>query len=708
MKHYQLNMKYILIWLSFMIFNIAQAQDPSSMGLFGDYETVSIATGAKKALHLAPSVATVITAEDIKAIGATSLDEALESVPGLHVTLSFNRLNSVYSFRGIHAGQNPQVLLLLNGVPLRQLFSGARPNNLRLPVSNIARIEVIRGPGSAVYGADAFAGVINVITYQAGNNGNTEAGVKGGSFNRKGGWASTAGQLGEWNILFNLESDKSDGDRGRVVQSDLQQAYFDAKYVTSASHAPGALDTRYDILTSQLSLSNQKWNIDFWQYRNKDAGVGPGAAQVLDPTGSQDTKLYMFDILYQSDNYGAWNWEGETSYLYGKSKSHFVLFPDGSRLPIGADGNINVSSLNNVDFTDGMIGNPVTTDEQATVEFRSYYQGWANHHWRFSLGAQRHKLKARSTQNFGTGVINGLETSVDGSLTDVSGTSNIYIPNREREIYYVSLQDEWLFQSDWEMTYGIRIDKYSDFGNTVNPRLALVWATDLNLTSKLLYGRAFRAPSFNELYAINNPSILGNPDLKPETIDTVELVFNYRLNNENRIQLDLFRYDIDDLIQYVRDDSGTSFTTQNTEGIEGYGYEIEGHWNVINTVLINTNYSWQLSRYKLTGQLVTDTPQKEFYLETRWLFIPQWHIGLEGYRVFDRKRSPTDTRTEIADYSWVNLTLRHKVKNSGWSLTGSIRNLTDEDAREPSNGRIADDYPLEGQSFYTEIRYQWE
>ena len=149
-----------------------------------------------------------------------------------------------------------------------------------------------------------------------------------------------------------------------------------------------------------------------------------------------------------------------------------------------------------------------------------------------------------------------------------SGTSNIYIPNREREIYYVSLQDEWLFQSDWEMTYGIRIDKYSDFGNTVNPRLALVWATDLNLTSKLLYGRAFRAPSFNELYAINNPSILGNPDLKPETIDTVELVFNYRLNNENRIQLDLFRYDIDDLIQYVRDDSGTSFTTQNTEGID--------------------------------------------------------------------------------------------------------------------------------------------
>jgi outer membrane receptor protein involved in Fe transport len=54
------------------------------------------------------------------------------------------------------------------------------------------------------------------------------------------------------------------------------------------------------------------------------------------------------------------------------------------------------------------------------------------------------------------------------------------------------------------------------------PRAALVWAMDYNLTAKLLYGRAFRAPSFVEMYAINNPAALGNPNLKPETTDTWE------------------------------------------------------------------------------------------------------------------------------------------------------------------------------------------
>jgi len=704
--HYSKSHIHFLLF-SLVLSNAVQAQDPNLEMLYGDHETVSIATGAETLIHLAPAVATVITAEDINILGATALDEVLESVPGLHVGLAFNRLNSNYSVRGIHTSQTPQVLLLLNGVPVRQLFSGSRPNNLRMPVSNIKRVEVIRGPGSAVYGADAFAGVINVITYRPGDMLNTKAGLRGGSFDRKGGWFTSSGQLGDWNILFNIESDKSDGDRGRVVNSDLQTT-FDNIYGSSASNAPGALDTRYDILTSQLSLGNRKWTIDFWHSQNKDAGVGPGLAQALDPTGRQDTELYQLNALYKSDNSGAWSWEGQTSYLYGKSKSHFVLFPAGSRLPIGADGNVNVSSLNNVDFTDGMIGNPVTTDEQTTVELRSYFQGWANHHWRFSLGAQDHRLKAKETKNFGPGVINGSTTPIDGSLTDVSGTSNIYIPDRERQIYYVSLQDEWQFQSDWEMTYGVRVDRYSDFGNTVNPRLAMVWSMDYDLTSKLLYGRAFRAPSFSELYAINNPTILGNPDLKPETIDTIELVFDYHINQSDQLQLGLFKYDVDDLIQYVPDGSGTSSTAQNTTGIEGYGYELEAHWKITNNLLINSNYSWQLSRYKDTNQIVADAPQKQFYLETRWQFIPQWHIGLEGYRVFDRKRSSTDTRAGIADYTWVNLTLRHSIRNSGWSLTGSIRNLTDEDAREPSNGRIADDYPLEGQSLYMETRYQWK
>ena len=91
------------------------------MLLYEDEETISIATGTQKPIHLAPSVASVITAKDIEKAGITTLDEALEMVAGLHVGMSFNRLNSIYSIRGIHTQNNPQVLLMMNGTSGMQI-----------------------------------------------------------------------------------------------------------------------------------------------------------------------------------------------------------------------------------------------------------------------------------------------------------------------------------------------------------------------------------------------------------------------------------------------------------------------------------------------------------------------------------------------------------------------------------------------------------
>ena len=98
------------------------------------------ATGSQIPVHLAPSVATVITKEDIKEIGATTLSEILETVPGLHVSPSSNAfLSSIWSIRGIHTSVNPQTLLLINGVPLQQPQTGARPYTYRMPVAMISR-----------------------------------------------------------------------------------------------------------------------------------------------------------------------------------------------------------------------------------------------------------------------------------------------------------------------------------------------------------------------------------------------------------------------------------------------------------------------------------------------------------------------------------------------------------------------------------------
>ena len=132
---------------------LAQAEEEELAMAYGDKSFVSIATGSRQPIARAPSVASVITSEDIKAIGAADLDEVLETVPGIHVARSPLGYNPIYTIRGIYSQYNPQVLMLVNGIPITGVIFGDRSNIWGgMPVENISRIEVIRGPGSAIYG----------------------------------------------------------------------------------------------------------------------------------------------------------------------------------------------------------------------------------------------------------------------------------------------------------------------------------------------------------------------------------------------------------------------------------------------------------------------------------------------------------------------------------------------------------------------------
>jgi outer membrane receptor for ferrienterochelin and colicins len=100
--------------------------------LYGDKSFISIATGAKQSTSRAPAVATVITAEDIAATGARNVDEALQAVPGMHVSVGYI-YDPVYAIRGVHTKYNPQVLMLLNGVPLTNPYLGNRGDGWAQP-----------------------------------------------------------------------------------------------------------------------------------------------------------------------------------------------------------------------------------------------------------------------------------------------------------------------------------------------------------------------------------------------------------------------------------------------------------------------------------------------------------------------------------------------------------------------------------------------
>lgn len=684
---------------------MAQAGEDLSL-LYGDEESVSIATGAIKPIRLAPSVASVLTADEINNSGATTLDEILTQVPGLYVGISpFNRLNPNWSIRGISTDQTPQVLLLRDGVPISHFYNGARPNLFHLPLAGVERIEVIRGPGSAIYGADAYAGVINVITRTATALAGSQAGGRVGSFDRRDAWLQHGNRLGDWNLGLNFEFAHADGDKNRRIDSDLQKI-LDPIFGTNASQAPGALSTGYDVLNATLRLDHGPWDISLWHWRLMAAGVGAGAAQALDPGGRQDTDLSQIDVHYRTRHDETWNSDVRFNYRALNDRPKFVLFPAGAILPIGSDGNIDMTSSNLVTFTDGVLGQPAVFDRFAELAWTTLFGGWTDHQWRIGVGVKLEDERAEEKKNFGPGVIDGSISPVDGSLTDVTGTANIFLPDNQRTVKYLSLQDEWQFAPDWQLTAGLRYDHYSDFGATLNPRLALVWSTRHDLTSKFMYGRAFRAPSFGEMHARNNPVVLGNANLKPETIDSWELAFDHRPRPGLTNRINLFRYQVKDLIDYVA--AGGVSTAQNVQDRDGHGLELETEWKVLPMLRVEASYAWQHSQDAHTGQAVANTPGQMAALRATWQASPHWTLALQSQWLADFKRAAGDGRAPLDDYALTQLTLRHPLADKRFELAASVSNLFDQDARAPSlaNSGITQDYPLPGRAMWLELRYR--
>ena len=168
----------------------ASAEDLMDLSLdeLGAIAVTSIATGTSKPIYQSAAVTSVITAEQIKSMGATELHEVLETVPGVHASLQENTYDYSYSMRGIRNTQNSQVLMLLNGTRITTPFQGTLMTGTELPIEAIQQVEVIRGPGSALYGADAFAGVINIITKKAKDIDGTALGARAGDHGTQSGW----------------------------------------------------------------------------------------------------------------------------------------------------------------------------------------------------------------------------------------------------------------------------------------------------------------------------------------------------------------------------------------------------------------------------------------------------------------------------------------------------------------------------------------
>lgn len=678
--------------------------------IYGGEEMVSIASGYKQPISKTPSIATVITAEDIKQIGATDIDEALETVPGLHVERNTIGYNPVYTFRGIFSQFNQQVLMMINGIPITNSYTGSRSEAWSgMPIRDIARIEIVRGPGSAVYGADAFAGVINVITKSKQDIEGTEVGGRIGSFDTYDGWALHGDEWAGFDVALSFEYHKTNG-QNSIIDSD-QQSQFDRQFGTRASLAPGPVNLSRDNIDARLDLARGHWRFRGGLQHRSDLGIGSGVAQALDPVNRYASDRWNADITYHNADIENWQLTSQASYFETSQEieRNLTLFPAGTTLPIGANGQIGAGGL--VTFPNGYIGNPEVWERHVRISQSIAYSGLQQHQLRGGIGFNYDSLfKARVSQNFGIDPYTAttIPSQPGTPLIDVSDTSSTFIPTVSRTVAFAFFQDQWNFANDWNLTAGARYDRYSDFGNTFNPRAALVWEARYDLTAKLMYGSAFRAPSFQEMYIINNPTQIGNPTLKPERMENIEFGFDYRPLEGLRLGWNFFNFWWDDIIRFVPNGNATTATAQNTGTQHGYGTELEAEWQASEVLKLVGNYAYQESRDETLNHDAGYAPHHQVYLRLNWEFLPEWHFSPQAKWIVGRERSSGDARSPVADYTWVDLTLRRQNLAKHFEVAFSVRNLFDVVAREPSlagnpSASIPNDLPLASRSFFGEI-----
>ncbi|OFZ22543.1 MAG: hypothetical protein A2X94_03555 [Bdellovibrionales bacterium GWB1_55_8] len=658
----------------------------------------SIATGTRKSISEAPAVASVVTSQDIEEAGATTFEEALEMVPGLHVAFSGQVGAPKYVIRGISTLFNPQTLVLINGVPITSIVRGDRSSRMGvLPVKMISKIELIRGPGSALYGADALAGVINVITKTASDIQGTKAGGGIGSFGTHKAWLFHSEEIGELKASIMADYRDTKGHRKTILED--AQTSLDRALGTSASLAPGPMSLIEKGLAVFLDVEKSKWRLRGSYYGKSNLGSGPGVAQALDPKARESLSRSTIELSFHEPEISEyWNFTSRLAYFHGKQE----LDKDLTIFPPGAD-------LGNGVFPDGMIGNPEFWERQIRFDNSALYTGVENHGIRGGAGYYfGHLYRVQESKNFTPSFAPLPE------LTDVTDTASIYIPEKSRNSLYGYIQDEWRFSDNWELTLGARYDHYSDFGGTFNPRAALVWTTTPELTAKLLYGRAFRSPTFAELYTMNNPINIGNPNLDPELIDVYELAWLYQFTSAWHAGLNLFHYEVSDLINFVRDPIGT-VTAQNSGTQTANGFEFETKFRPHRNFFITGNYSFAKTKDENSGKPAGDYPNHQLYLRDDWVFAPNWTWSNQLNWVGAQDRTPSDPRAALNSYARVDVILRRSGVFRKFDFTASIRNVFDADIREPSSGpgptattaAIPHDLPQAGRSIYTEVSYNF-
>ncbi len=652
-----------------------------------DLGTISVVSGYEQDIKQAPAVVKVFDREDIDKYGFISLGDALQRVPGFHVSPSSDATATVTSSRGITS----RILIMFDGVETATGSVNSFGNLNNIPLFGVERIEIMKGPNSAVFGADAVLGVINLVSSSAAAQ-DSRAGVVLGNNSTGGVYGLSVGKIGEQRLSLYASHFQSKG-LNPTIEID-RQSIIDQQIGTRTSLAPGSADNNRELNEARAIYDiNDYLKLRLHYYKQQSLGTGVGFFQALDPDGTSE-----FSALTSSLNFnkkvGGWLLDADLIYYDINSNADFSLLPNNS---LGL-------------FPTGVNQRLVVQEKRAKFQFSAFTE------------VNKHKIRTgfayldsefvnkADIRNFT--FIPGVVFPVPvGQSLEFKDTPAALFQDLDYSLTSAFISDEWNFSNDWILTTGLRIDKFSNIGSTTNPRVALTWNQSVNTTFKLLYGQAFRPPSATNVGSNGFAVALGNRELDPSTLRMLELIAEHRFNSRLEASASFFSYELIDLIGVVpseRSPNGLEFVNLDTRQ-KGKGFETQITWRPLESISITPSWSYtdndDESQSNASNRFI---PKNLYKLDIDYAVLNNWNVLLTAQHVAGRKRTLTDRRNPVDDYTLVNLGLYKKALVKNLSASLSVSNIFNEDAREPISDVIINDYPVaNGRSLNLNFTYQF-
>ena len=645
-------------------------------------EATYIATKTKLNADYVPGTVTLISGEQLKSLGINNLAEqnAFDAIVGFDSsTLSLRGAGSIYGSQGNKIKwmiNNKSISSELLGMPKM----GVGQLVLPIPTDAIDRIEIIRGPGSAIYGGNAIYGVINIITKKGKNSlFTTLSRTESDKFGRSIGAYGTF-EDNDLKISTVVSLEKNDGWNFSAESQSLSEK----------GNLPNA--NRNNLIMADISYKN----FDFWAYRleanNDYSRIGWDPTNNLPPNNSEPVQTNTYTMLGMQSKYNL-----------------------ASNIELTAKVGLNQYT----NFADILFDTlPRTIDY---VESTKYAEATAE----TTIGSNR--LIA--------GIYTGL-LSVDRDNYHQQGNTTNYSlltvndPKRINNALYI--QDEIQLGDKTTATIGTRYDAYSDGRTALSPRVGFVYLYDDTNIFKAQYSRAFRPPSFSEQYSPNNPAT--STSFASEIADTVELSYIYK-TFDTSFKTTLFNTTTHNMITF-HDHTYQTINIENPSTINGLEMEFAKNYEAINIganmALYQTrrgaielynnvarNYAasgFALSANVLANLFVTINSNTR-YPTTFWyhyigsknrvssaLLDANWNAYPNG----DGYYSPTNGSVPAQDY--LNITQEVKEIAKNLDLQFGVKNIFGKTLTTlyfPLNQPNTSDIPYMGRTFWFNLAYKF-